>query len=210
MTILDEHFRPFQLDRLRNFLYAHWHEDIPVLSLRCDRYKNFCTMASQSRDGEIVSRVLEGFGFEVCRGSSHRGGGTALLGMREAFRAGKNLALAVDGPKGPRHQVKSGIMALSQKEGASIIIGTANAKYKLVFRKSWDQMWFPVPFSPIVALFSEPIPFQPDLSFEERRLHLERRMLELKEKAENYFTQKCHSESRRAAARRLEESRSRD
>lgn len=184
---MDEHFRPFQLDRLKNFLYAHWHGDIPALSLGCRGDVKFCTMASQSRDGEIIARVLKGFGFEVCRGSSHRGGGTALLGMRKAFRAGHNLVLAVDGPKGPRHQVKAGIVALSQKEGASIVVGIADAKYKIVFRKSWDQMWFPLPFSPIVALFSEPIHLEPKLPFEERRLHLERRMLELKQKVAGYY-----------------------
>lgn len=186
LTLLDENLRPFQLNRFQNFLYAHFHEDIPALSLKCRGDVNFCTMASQSRDGEIIARVLKKFGFEVCRGSSHRGGGTALLTMRKAFRAGKNLVLAVDGPKGPRRQVKSGIVALSQKEGAPIVIGIADAKYKFIFRKSWDQMWFPLPFSPMVAIFSEPIHL-PDLPFEERRLHLERCMLELKQKVASYY-----------------------
>ncbi len=190
LTVLDENLKPSGRNRLKNFLYAHWHEDIPVLSLK-GGVANVCTMASQSRDGEVIARVLKWFGYEVCRGSSRRGGGAALLQMKRAYQSGKNLALAVDGPRGPRHEVKAGIVALAEKGGSMpIVIGTANAKYKFVFRKSWDQMWFPLPFSPVVVIYSDPIRFETNPSFEERRLHIKSRLCDLKEKTITYYSTK--------------------
>lgn len=188
LTVLNSHLKPMRRNRLENFLYAHWHEDIPVLSLKCGSYANVCTMASQSRDGEVIARVLKWFGYEVSRGSSHRGGGAALFQMQKAYRAGKNLALAVDGPRGPRHEVKAGIVALVEKGEMPIVIGTANAKFKFIFRKSWDQIWFPLPFSPVVVIYSDPIRFETDSSFEERRLHIEQRLRDLKEKTIAYYS----------------------
>jgi hypothetical protein len=193
LTVLDENLKPSKRNRLKNFLYAHWHEDIPVLSLKCGPTlfsgdANFCTMASQSRDGEVIARVLKWFGYEVSRGSSHRGGGTALLQMKRAYQSGKNLALAVDGPRGPRHEVKAGVVALAEKGEIPVVIGVSDSKYKFVFRKSWDQMWFPLPFSPVVVIFSDPIRFEADLSFEERRLHIESLARDLKEKAITYYS----------------------
>ncbi len=188
LTVLDENLKPMRRNRFKNVLYAHWHEDIPVLSLKYGSYANVCTMASQSRDGEVIARVLKWFGYEVSRGSSHRGGGAALLQMQKAYQRGKNLALAVDGPRGPRHEVKAGIVALVEKGGMPVVIGVANSKYKFVFRKSWDRMWFPFPFSPVVAIFSDPIRFETDPSFEERCLRIERRLRDLKEKTITYYS----------------------
>ncbi|GKT32820.1 lysophospholipid acyltransferase family protein, partial [Aduncisulcus paluster] len=79
-------------------------------------------MASDSKDGQIITEVLERIGYEVARGSSTRDGLKAMLGVARVMRKkGKIGAITMDGPKGPRHEVKSGILAIAQKTGASII-----------------------------------------------------------------------------------------
>src|SRR6202043_1723600 len=63
-------------------VFALWHGRmlVPIL---CHRRAGIVTMASQSKDGEIIARWLERNGYAVVRGSSTRGGGQAL---KEAVR----------------------------------------------------------------------------------------------------------------------------
>lgn len=76
--------------------------------LRTHRDAGPLVPAGESRDGEIMARVLGHFGFEVVRGSIRRNGHKALLALIRGMREGKTVALAVDGPRGPLHDVKAG------------------------------------------------------------------------------------------------------
>ncbi len=79
-------------------------------------------MASDSKDGQIITEVLERIGCEVARGSSTRGGLKAMLGVARIMRKkGKIGAITMDGPKGPRHEVKSGSFGNCPENRASII-----------------------------------------------------------------------------------------
>src|ERR1700683_2682836 len=60
--------------------FAHWHGDNLVV-VRMGRQYHVASMASTSSDGELITRVLKIFGFGIARGSSHRAGVRALVGM---------------------------------------------------------------------------------------------------------------------------------
>lgn len=74
-------------------------------------------MCSQSRDGEAMTRIEEGLGFRVARGSSGKGGARALVEMIKAQREdrGLNSCLAIDGSRGPRGIAQLGTITLAQK-----------------------------------------------------------------------------------------------
>jgi lysophospholipid acyltransferase (LPLAT)-like uncharacterized protein len=148
-------------------------------------------MASQSRDGELMKRVLTLFGFRVVRGSSTRGGAAGLKGLLDLMKKEKvHVSLAVDGPRGPIYKVKPGIFKLAQQTGLPIIPGVAAASQRFIFKKAWNRCYLPMPFSRCRVLYGEPILVSKDASAEEleslKKL-LESRLNVLKAKAESYF-----------------------
>ena len=71
-------------------------------------------MSSNSYDGEYMGRIIHKFGFVAVKGSSSRNAVRALLGLRRALDDGWTVAFTLDGPRGPRHKVKPGPVALAR------------------------------------------------------------------------------------------------
>ncbi len=91
------------LENKKPVVLAHWHGDELALLSIVKRYR-IATIASQSKDGELMAKVLKWLGAKTSRGSSSRGGVQAL---KRSFAFGKrwgNCSFAVDGPKGPLHK----------------------------------------------------------------------------------------------------------
>ncbi len=130
------------------------------------RGRKLGVMASLSRDGELQTRTLSGLGFEVVRGSASRGGAGGLIGLKKLMERGYHSAFAVDGPKGPIHEVKSGAIYLAKKVGAPLLPLMSSAKPAHIFHKAWDRYMLPFPFSRGVILYGDPIYFDSDLSEE--------------------------------------------
>ena len=146
-------------------LFALWHGRM-FLSIQAHRHQGIVTMASRSKDGEIIALWLERNGYRVARGSSSRAGGTALRAMVREMRRGRDAALTVDGPRGPARTVQPGVVALARLTGGWILpISFSSARPK--FLASWDRYLLPLPFSRNVVAYGEPFPIPLELSDEE-------------------------------------------
>lgn len=147
-------------DQLRaegnNLIYAFWHGR-QFLLFHNHRNTGIVIPASESRDGDIQAGVLLHFGFDVVRGSSKRKGDRALLGLVDGLRKGKDIALAVDGPRGPIYEVKQGITYLAGKLNKPIVPVSTSAKRFWILEKIWDKYMLPVPFTRGVIVYGEPI-----------------------------------------------------
>lgn len=77
-------------------------------------------LISQYGDGEIIARVIARFGHQAVRGSSTRGGAGALRALIK-LRAGKDLVVMPDGPRGPRQVAKLGVVQLAKATGLPIV-----------------------------------------------------------------------------------------
>ncbi len=169
------------------YVFAFWHGDCMPMSYEADRSVNsfarMFMMASQSRDGELMTRFLTLNHFHVVRGSSSRGGARALLKMLHTLQPGDFAGLAVDAPRGPRHQVnKPGILYLAQRSGRPVVPVASRLDRKWVL-KSWDQMEIPKPFARVEVHYGEPIVVPPDATekqIEVLRLQLEQSLHTLK------------------------------
>lgn len=130
-------------------IIALWHGEIfPVTGFGSKLTSNLVTFVSQSKDGEVIARVLERLGHVTVRGSSSKGGVKALLRAKRIMEREERMAVfTVDGPRGPRHKVKGGIIFLAQRAGAKIIPFRAYPERAKVFDKSWDNFVLPMPFS---------------------------------------------------------------
>ena len=140
----------------KSVIYAFFHGDLLTLLLT-HRDARLLVPISESRDGEIVARVLCRFGFEVVRGSSKRHGHRALLALVRGMREGRTVAIAVDGPRGPLQEVKTGAVFLAGTSHAPIIPVAAAAKHAAVVEKSWDKLMVPMPFTECFVRFGDPI-----------------------------------------------------
>jgi hypothetical protein len=144
------------------FIYAFWHEHlfVPVyVFARSDT----AVLASQHADGELVAQVAERFGFRVVRGSTTRGGTTALLQMLRKGWGARHLAITPDGPRGPRRKCQFGAVYLASRTGLPIVCGGFGFSH--YWRAgSWDRFAVPMPFSRVRCVTTHAIHVPPGLN----------------------------------------------
>ena len=113
-----------QVDHLyqegHNIILAFWHGQQLMIPLGY-RGPQPQILISQHRDGELIYRIVKRFGFGAIRGSTTRGGQKALRQLIRLGRQGVDLVITPDGPKGPRHRVQPGVVALAKFTGLPII-----------------------------------------------------------------------------------------
>lgn len=95
------------------FILSFWHGRQLMIPLAIEG-KNLHILISQHRDGELISRVMAFFGYRTIWGSTTRGGIAGLKGMIRAVRAGSDLAITPDGPRGPRYVVQGGVLEIAK------------------------------------------------------------------------------------------------
>ena len=177
-------YREKNYNQKEAYIYAGWHQKIflPVLSLT--EVEKKATLISPSRDGEIMSKVLENCGYETVRGSSNDKKIRSLLLLVRLLKKGYSIGLSVDGPKGPIFQVKPGLVYLAQKTGVKIVpVGAAYSNY-FEFKKAWDRFYLPKPFSTVVATLDNPIEIPESMSIESACELLKDRLNSATEKSE--------------------------
>lgn len=136
-------------------IYATWHGRLLLLPWLYG-WRGAHALTSRSRDGEIVSRWIRRFGLVPIRGSSSRGGADALRELTRAVRAGREVVVVPDGPRGPREVLKPGVIVLARLSGAPIVPMAVGASREWRLR-SWDEFRIPRPFARCVVRFGEPI-----------------------------------------------------
>jgi len=142
----------------RPLIYAVWHGRIlivPWLNARLRRSegaRRVRVLASRSRDGQLMADFARRFDLDVVRGSSSRGGVEALRELARAIRAGEDVAVVPDGPRGPARRLQAGIVALAATTGAPIVpVGVAARPARRLH--SWDRFMVPVPFARCAVVF---------------------------------------------------------
>ena len=132
-----------------------WHDEVfPIMYVR--RTLRIVTVVSQSNDGEYLARLLQALGIITARGSSSRGGLSALLQAARLMREQNyNGCITVDGPRGPRHKVKDGAIFLAFRTPAYVVPMRVFMERAKVFR-SWDKFQLPLPFSRVHIIWGEP------------------------------------------------------
>jgi lysophospholipid acyltransferase (LPLAT)-like uncharacterized protein len=156
-------------------IYASWHQRFfPGITFIAKR-KPISIMISQSKDGELISRIVDQLGWHPVRGSSSRGGKRALKEVYTLAKKGCKVAHIVDGPKGPQGVVKPGLLIISKASGMPILPTITSAEKKWVFN-SWDRFIVPKPFSRVIIRFGDEINVPKNLqgpAFENKRFSIE-------------------------------------
>jgi lysophospholipid acyltransferase (LPLAT)-like uncharacterized protein len=162
-------------------IFAHWHGD-ELLLIGAFKGRGLAVMSSWSRDGSLMTRVLTRLGYRVSRGSSTRGGGAGLKGLVDAIKEGADAGLAVDGPRGPLHEVKPGILKRAQLTGSVIVPLGCAARRRYIFKNAWNKCYLPLPFSRCAIVFGQPLRVEADATdaqLEASRRDLQAQLLHL-------------------------------
>lgn len=131
---------------MMSFAYRHW----------WGKNRKGKVIISNHKDGEIIASAGSLFGIEAIRGSSSKGGARALMNSFKEIKNGVDVIITPDGPRGPKHSIADGAVAISQKKDLKVYSLNYEASRFWKF-KSWDEMILPKPFSVINFSLSEPI-----------------------------------------------------
>lgn len=144
-------------------IFTMWHGRmlLPIPHFRA-RARHYTILVSRSGDGDLSELFLKSCGFPIIRGSSSRGGASALRSMLKVLRAGDTVVLTPDGPRGPRHQINEGVAWLARATGRPALpAGFACSSYWQL--GSWDRFNIPRPFARIAISYGEPVPVPRDV-----------------------------------------------
>lgn len=138
----------------RPAIWALWHGHfLPLLWLH--RNGGTTLLLSRHPDANPLARVAAHWGYRTLRGSSTRGGAFALLGLIRSLRRGGQVAIAADGPRGPRGHAKPGPVAAAVSTGAPIIPVAVSAHPACRLR-SWDGFLVPAPWARVRVAYGAP------------------------------------------------------
>jgi lysophospholipid acyltransferase (LPLAT)-like uncharacterized protein len=143
-TLNEERWRPLYRSG-QSHVYLLWHEALLPL-LWQHRNQGVAIVVSEAREGRYLSEFADSLGYHSLPGSSTRGGARALLGAVRELQAGGAVAFTPDGPRGPRRQLKPGVVAAAQRAGAVVV--PVHAEADRAWRlHSWDRFMIPKPLA---------------------------------------------------------------
>jgi len=154
------------------YILAIWHETVLPITL-AQVGRPYCTMASRSNAGRVVSFIMTRLGFFSAHGSRSGGGREARTEAIDFLRRGVSVAIATDGSSGPRRVVKPGAVDMARKSGQPIL-PAFSVSIRPWILGTWDLMRIPRPFSRIKVLYGEPIRVPPETEGRDFELLCER------------------------------------
>jgi lysophospholipid acyltransferase (LPLAT)-like uncharacterized protein len=167
-------------------IYIFWHENI-LLPLYLRGHSNISMLLSRHIDANILDRVARMMGFGVVRGSTFRGGTTALRELADRAATG-NLTITPDGPRGPRRRLAAGCVFLAST--LQIPIVAMGFGYQRPWRfGTWDRFAMPRPWTRARGVVSRAVRIPPDLDrdgIEQQRAGVERLLVRLSDDAESW------------------------
>lgn len=150
----DRSVDPSRAEYNEHVIFAFWHEFICVVLPRWGNTP-LTILCSQHRDGEWVNQTALALGMNVVRGSTSRGGSSAIRQLKKQSKT-SSIAISPDGPRGPRREMALGPIYLASLLGMPVVpvgVGISNP-YRL---NTWDKFAIPRPLSRIRYIFGPKI-----------------------------------------------------
>ena len=126
-----------------------WHNR---LFLSSEIFRRFRTgrpayaLVSASQDGAWLAAFFSLVGMRAVRGSSSRLGREAANALVEVLRAGHDIGVTPDGPRGPCYDFKAGALIVTRRTRTPLLL--IGAEFESAWRfRSWDRFYLPKPFS---------------------------------------------------------------
>jgi len=150
----DRSVDPARPEYNEHVVFSFWHEYISVVLPRWG-HTPLTILCSKHRDGEWVNQTGLALGLRVVRGSTSRGGSSAIRQLKKSCKT-SSLAISPDGPRGPRREMALGPVYLASLLGLPIVpvgIGIDNP-WRM---NTWDKFAIPRPLSRVRHIFGPKI-----------------------------------------------------
>lgn len=126
-----------------------WHNRLFLAAEIVRRYRQgrpAYALVSASQDGAWLSAFFSLAGMRTVRGSSSRLGREAATALVDVLRAGYDVGITPDGPRGPRYECKAGSIIVARRTHAPMLL--VGAEFDSAWQlRSWDRFVIPKPFS---------------------------------------------------------------
>ncbi len=190
ITVINGEFEAERAAAGQGCVYVTWHQRLLNLFFLHHR-RPVTIMISQSKDGELAAGAAHRLGFGSVRGSSSRGGSSAMYQLINVMQTQPEICAGMlgDGPRGPARKLKIGTLKIAQTTGVPILPFAYGAKRHKLFA-SWDRFMIPLPFSPLVVIFGEPLMIPDQASSQELealRLIVENSLNELAQRCDLWW-----------------------
>ncbi len=128
-----------------------WHNRLFLAAEIVRRYRQgrpAYALVSASRDGAWLDLFFSTIGLHTVRGSSNQLGREAATALVGVLRAGHDIGITPDGPRGPCYELKPGGLIVARRTQVPLLLigGAFTSAWRL---KSWDRFYLPRPFSRI-------------------------------------------------------------
>lgn|GEM_PF-159609 len=147
------------------FLFSVWH-DVLFFPLLVAKPHNMSALASRHQDGAYVAEILRLLNVEPYRGSTTRGGAQAVKQLLNVASQ-LHITLTPDGPRGPRREMKDGLVFLASRTGLPIVPAAFSCRRGLRIKGTWTDMLVPLPFTTTYCILGEPIHVPADMTRDE-------------------------------------------
>ena len=169
------------VDNAPNFIFALWHENVPVYFIAHPTFKRpHCWLTFPywyMKPTHILKKII---GIrEVAYGASGIDGKKALKQVITRLQEGYSTFINPDGPKGPSKVMKDGALIMSLKTGTPII----PISFQVVGNwrlPSWDRKRYPPFFTTLKIIYGEPVLVNAD-NFDWARKRVEGQMHDTKD-----------------------------
>ena len=130
-------------------VFVLWHNRLILASEIFRRYRRgraLYGLVSASKDGAWLAAFFSLVGLRTVRGSSSKLGREAVTALVEVMRAGHDIGITPDGPRGPLYDFKAGGLIVARRVQAPLLLlgGAFESAWQL---QSWDRFYLPKPFS---------------------------------------------------------------
>jgi lysophospholipid acyltransferase (LPLAT)-like uncharacterized protein len=129
--------------------FVLWHNRLFITSEVFRRYRQRRTiygLVSASKDGAWLAAFFSLVGMRTVRGSSSKLGREAVTALVDVMRAGNDIGITPDGPRGPLYDFKAGGLIVARRVHAPLLLLGAEFESSWQLR-SWDRFYLPRPFS---------------------------------------------------------------
>jgi lysophospholipid acyltransferase (LPLAT)-like uncharacterized protein len=141
-------------------LVMTWHGEYRPL-LVAVRDRPVVTLTTDTFRGRIIQAAVEALGHWAIRRPPGLHGGAALGFIRDAIADAPRVVIVADGPSGPAHRVKPGVLQLA-RDLQLRLVPVASAVRPAYTRHRWDRQQIAPPFARVAVVVGPALPVVPD------------------------------------------------
>ena len=138
-----------------NAFIVFWHGTYASLFAMMPEYDGFI-ITSRSFRGEVIGTIGQAFGFDSIQVPDRTNNKIPQL-FQSALKMKHCMGIALDGPSGPYHRIKPGLVHIASELEINIIPASVSAAWKITIRNRWDKFELPLPFSRVSIVLGKPI-----------------------------------------------------